>query len=198
MADIVDLRTRQPTSHDDEFNSQLVQDLARYSEGLVSELDIRRRYKFDESTWNALGENETLFAAIEDEKVRRIRNGQQKRERSQKLVTQAPNVLSEILCSKDANPRHRIDAARTLDDFSVDKPEAAAATDRFVINIVLNADNSGSEPATLHFNKRITPLEPNEVDPLDSSPDDLGSAPQELLAVVASKKPTDGGDGQPL
>jgi len=186
MADIVDLRSRQPTSHDEEFNAQLVQDLARFSEGLVTEKDIRRRYQFDESTWTALGENEALFAAIEDEKTRRIRNGQQKRERSQKLVTQAPDVLGEILCSKEANPRHRIDAARALDDFSVDKPEAAAATDRFHIVINLGSD-------TLTFDKSIRPLLPGETDPDDIGPD-IDSKPH--LAALTVKKVTENGGGQ--
>ena len=53
MADIVDLRSRQPISHEGEFNAELVQDLARYSEGgLVTEQEIRRRYQFDDSVGN--------------------------------------------------------------------------------------------------------------------------------------------------
>jgi hypothetical protein len=187
MADIVDLRSRQPTSHDDEFNSELVRDLARFSEGgLITEKEIRRRYRFDDAVWESLADNEALIAAIEDEKTRRVRNGQQKRERSQKLVTQAPNVLGEILCSKDANPRHRIDAARALDDFSVDKPEAAAAADRFHIVINLGSD-------TLTFDKSIRPLSPGETDPDDIGPD-TDSMPH--LAALTVKKVTESGGGQ--
>jgi hypothetical protein len=189
MGEIVDLRDRQPVSHEGEFNSELVTDLARFAEGLVTEKDIKRRYRFDDATWESLN-NDALIAAVSDEKTRRVRSGALKRERAQALVTQAPDVLGEILLAKDANPRHRIDSAKLLNDFSANGPEAVPAADRFIINIVLNADNSGSETATLTFNKRITPLEPGEVDPDDVS-SDTG-----MIAAIAAKKTTENGGGQ--
>ena len=110
MADVVDLRSRQPITHADEFNADLVQDLARYSEGgLVTEQEIRRRYQFDDAVWESLATNEALFAAIEDEKTRRIRSGALKRERAKALITSAPTVLGEILLDKNNSPKHRID-----------------------------------------------------------------------------------------
>jgi hypothetical protein len=181
MADIVDLRSRQPTSHDDEFNSELVRDLARFSEGLVTEKDIKRRYRFDESTWESLN-NDALIAAVEDEKTRRVRSGALKRERAQALVTSAPGVLGEILLAKDANPRHRIDAAKALDDFSANGPEAVPAADRFQIIIRLDADT------TLQFDKGRT-VDPNDHDP--HHPDD-----RIFPAITAKKK--DGDSGEPI
>jgi hypothetical protein len=153
MADIVDLRSRQPVSHDDEFNSQLVQDLARFSEGLVTEKDIKRRYRFDDATWESLN-NDALIAAVEDEKTRRIRSGALKRERSQALVTSAPAVLGEILLDKNASPKHRIDSAKVLDSFSANGPAGVPAADRFQITI-----NIGDQ--VLSFDKPLKPDGPN-------------------------------------
>ena len=57
------------------------------------------------------------------------------------LVVKAPDVLAGILEDLTASPRHRIDSAKALDDFaSNNTAAAAAATDRFEITIVLNAD----------------------------------------------------------
>jgi hypothetical protein len=178
MGEIVDLHNRQPTSYEAEFSAQLVQDLARFSEGLTTEKVIRRRYKFDDAVWESLADNSELLAAVEDEKTRRIRNGALKRERSQALVISAPGVLGEILLAKDANPRHRIDAAKALDDFSADKSETAAATDRFVITIVLDSDT------TIKFDKSIKP-DPNDVDP--NHPDDTP-----MITAITAKKEDDG------
>ena len=86
MGEIVDLRDRQPVSHEGEFNSELVQDLARYSEGLVSEKDIKRRYRFDAAVWEELGSNDALIAAVEDAKTQRVRSGQAKIEKAQALI----------------------------------------------------------------------------------------------------------------
>jgi hypothetical protein len=181
MADIVDLRSRQPTSHEDEFNSELVQDLARYSEGLATEKDIRRRYRFDDAVWEGLGSNDSLLAAIEDEKTRRIRSGALKRERAQVLVTQAPDVLGEILLDKNASPKHRLDSAKALDGFAVGGPEGAGApaADRFQITINLGSD-------VLYFDKAIAV----DTDPLNNT----DTTPQEeWLPVIAANKKDDGG-----
>ena len=185
MAEVVDLRSRTPTSHDDEFNSELVRDLARFSEGgLITEKEIRRRYKFDEATWNQLGENEALFAAIEDEKTRRVRSGALKRERAQALVTSAPGVLGEILLDKNNSPKHRIDSAKVLDSLAANGPtDNTPAGDRFIITINLGTD-------TLTFNKSIKP-DVNDIDP-----NHIEDVPQtEWLPVIeVNKKEDDGAD----
>jgi hypothetical protein len=184
MADVVDLRSRQPVSHEDEFNSQLVQDLARFAEGgLITEKEIRRRYQFDDAVWESLADNEALIAAIEDEKVRRVRSGALKRERAQALVTSAPGVLGEILLAKDANPRHRIDSCKVLNDLAANGPgDTAPAADRFQITINLGADH------ILHFDKSI------DITPNDDGDDDPHG--WNLIAVAAKNKSGDDGSGQ--
>jgi hypothetical protein len=172
-----------PTKDDNEF----IADLARYAEALVSEADIKRKYRFDDEVWTSLGSDDELVRAIEAEKVRRIRDGSSKREKSQLLITRAPAILDGIMSDPAASPRHRVDAIKTLDGFAANGPGATApASDRFIITI-----NLGDE--TLTFNKSIRPIEPGEIDPDDSGSDaDIGA-----LAAIA-KKETEGGSGEPL
>ena len=60
-----------------------------------------------------------------------------------------------------ASPRHRVDAIKTLDQFSANGPEGVPAADRFHIVINLGSD-------TLIFDKSIKPnandIDPNDVD----------------------------------
>jgi hypothetical protein len=179
-----------PTKDDLEF----VTEMARFAEGLTEEAAIRKKFRLTESDWEALGNDDDLVRAITDEKTRRIRDGSCKKEKSQLLVIRAPDVLSGILLDENANAKHRLDSAKILNDFAAPGPQGVPAADRFCITIVLNADGAKDEPATLRFNKSIRALEPNEVDPLDSSPDDLGSVPH--LAAIAMKNPTENGGGQ--
>ena len=63
-----------------DLGRQLVVDLARYRENLLDEKTIRKRYRFDESTWQKLGDDDELIRAVEAEAVRRSRTAAQKRE----------------------------------------------------------------------------------------------------------------------
>jgi hypothetical protein len=173
-----------------DLGRQLVVDLARYRENLLDEKTIRKRYRFDESTWQKLADDDELIRAVEAEAVRRIADGSVKRERSQVLVARAPTVLGDILNDASQSARHRIDSCKVLNDLASNGPgDTAPASDRFVIQINLGAD-------TLTFNKSIRPLEPGEIDPDDSSPSDTDSMPH--LAAMAAKKSTDGGNGNAL
>jgi hypothetical protein len=127
-------------------------------------------------TRSGKGENEKLLEAIADEKVRRIRTGQQKRERSQHLIAKAPAILDSIACDVSASPRHRVDAIKTLNDFSSNGPEGTPASDRFQITIVLNGDVE-------RFDKSI---EINANDTAD--PHSIGSAPPAVAAITKTKK----------
>jgi hypothetical protein len=183
MSDVVDLHG-QPLPLED--NHEFISDFARYSEGILDEKFLRRKYCFDNATWEQLGNNDALVEAIEAEKIRRIRNGSTKRERAQKLVVQAPDVLGGIMLDASASPKHRIDSAKALDAFAANGPEAAPASDRFQITINLGAD-------VLHFDKSIA-VDANDVDPFN----DTDTTPQELLAAIAANKRKDDGGGEPI
>jgi len=147
-------------------NDELVSDLARFSEGILTEKQIRKKWHLlDESAWVAIGEDDLMVEMVEAEQVRRIRNGAAKREKAQLHVVAAPDVLSEILRDPKANARHRIDSAKALDDLAGFAPQRPAAEqDRIIIKIDLGADT------------RARGLEPN---------------PDDVLVFEASARPVD-------
>jgi len=166
-------------------NLELITDCCRYSEGILTEKQVRQKYHlFDESTWTALGSDEALLEKIELEKVRRVRSGAAKRERAQALVVEACGVLGEIMRDAGASPKHRIDASKALDAFADNGPQAAPEQDRFRIVINLGADQR------LVFDKAIKPDAPKTIDHIN----DTGTTG--LLTAIAAKKDDD--NGQPI
>jgi hypothetical protein len=129
-------------------NHDFVVDCCRFAENILSEAAVKKKYRLAESTWEeALGSNDELVEKIEAEKIRRIRNGDTKREKAQQQITKAPDVLGGIMLDASASPRHRIDSAKALDDFAANGPDGGPpAADRFQIIINLDAD-------TLRFDK---------------------------------------------
>jgi hypothetical protein len=152
-------------------DSEFLLDLCRYSENLLTEKFIRKKYHLlSEDVWQKLGEDESLIEKVEAEKLRRIRDGSSKREKAQQHIAKAPDVLNDIMLDAGANPRHKIDAAKALDDFAEHRPQttpAAVAAERFCITI-----NLGADVPPLVFNKSIA---------LGPKADDSNSAPQKLL-----------------
>src|SRR5262249_55491352 len=82
-----------------------------------------------------------FIEAVELERIRRVRDGSYKRERSQQLVTKAPDVLSGLLLNEKNSPKHRIDAVKVLDDLAEGGPRAVHNdTERVIIRIDMGAD----------------------------------------------------------
>ena len=179
---------------DSALGFELVENLARYAEGLLDEAAVKKIYRFSDEDWDRLGGNDELVEKIEAEKRRRIRDGRSARERAQRLFAQAPDVLGGILHGDGVSPRHKIESARELRTIAANGPEAAApASDRFVITINLGEDH------VLKFNKSIAP-DPNDVDPFHPNTNtDTDTAPQGLLTAIAAKSRSgDGGSGEPI
>src|SRR5215831_5647935 len=123
-------------------NDELVSDLARFSEGVLTEKQIRKKWHLlDESAWVAIGADDIMVEMVEAEQVRRIRNGAAKREKAQLYVVRAPDVLEEIMSDPKASARHRIDSAKALDDLAGFAPQRPAAdVGRVIIHIDMGAD----------------------------------------------------------
>jgi len=83
-----------PISLDSDICRELIVDCARYSEGLLTEKEVKKKHRFDDATWERLGQDDALVEAIEAEKLRRVRSGLAKRELAQKHVVKAPDVLN--------------------------------------------------------------------------------------------------------
>ena len=75
-----------------EDDHEFISDLCRFSESILTEQAVRKKWKFDDSAWEKLGSDDKLIEAVELEKTRRVRTGQQKRERAQLLITKAPDT----------------------------------------------------------------------------------------------------------
>jgi hypothetical protein len=165
-------------------NQELVTDLARFAEALVSEAAVRKKYRLQESDWVALGEDDAMVRAVEEERVRRIRSGALKRERAQLHVTKAPDVLEKIMMDPKANSRHRIDASKTFDDLAGFAPQAAAIDqDRVIIRIDLSADTK--DPAdVLVFEASARPNpNPNDAKLIDATPQPIPYQEEEVVPL---------------
>src|SRR5262245_59556244 len=123
------------------YDHEFLTDFSRFSEGILDEKFLRRKYRFDDKTWETLGNDPALLEAIENTRLMRMRNGASKREKSQLLVMKAPEVADQIMMDPTANARHRLDACKVLNDFADPEPtHAPAADERFTIVINLGAD----------------------------------------------------------
>ena len=178
MGDVVSLNGPQIDLASD-LGRELIVDLSRFYEELLSEAAIRKKYRFDDKTWEQLGSDDKLVEMVEDERIRRIRDGSAKREKAQQLVVKAPGVLGDIMNDPNANPRHRIDSAKALDNFATTGAEVAAAGTRFVIHIDLGAGHVESYSKSIAVNAE-------DEDPYHPKP-------PEVLAAIAAKKKTEGG-----
>jgi len=130
-------------------NHEFLTDCARYLEGLYTRAQVKKRWRnIDDATWDLLGADNELVDAIELERTRRIRDGSAKREKAQQLVVKGPAVLDGIMSDTKASPKHRIDAAKALDQFAGNTPDAAEQPDRIIIKIDMGSDvrAAGSTP----------------------------------------------------
>ena len=154
-------------------NFELITDLTRYAEGLLEEKHVRKKYRFDEATWTALGADEKFVEAVELERIRRVRDGSFKRERSQQHATRAPDVLAGIMDDPKQSAKHRIDSAKVLDSFSGNGPKDAPEQPRILIRIDLSADTRAkgleSNPAdVIEFEASVRPNpDPNNTNIID-------------------------------
>jgi hypothetical protein len=174
MGDVV------PTSllEDREF----LADCCRYSENLISEKQIKKKYRFNTETWDRLAADEALIEAIELEKIRRIRNGTTAREKAQTHFATAPDILNTIMQDGTASPRHKIESAKTLGQIAAG-PEATAPApaERFIIQI-----NMGNGEVVRYD-------QPKTIDNRPTTEDAADQLNMELIPFVVAKK--NGGDG---
>jgi hypothetical protein len=158
--------------------TEFLTDMARFAEGILSEADVRRRHSLGNGDWERLGSDDALVRAIEDEKIRRVRNGAHAREKAQQVFVKAPGVLDEILSDKSASPRHKIESSRELRAIAAVGPEAQSPSERFSIVINLGED---------HKIKIDQPIRPNDK-VIDST----------ALPMIAAKTREDDGSGEPI
>jgi len=127
-------------------NVELITDLARYTEGVLTEKQVRKKHHLlTEATWTALNDD-AVVEAVELEQTRRIRSGAAKRELAQLHVVKGPSILNSIATSPRANDKHKIDAVKALDALADPGPEAAVEQERVHIVINLTGDSKLKDP----------------------------------------------------
>jgi hypothetical protein len=177
MGEVVDLHSQLAHLEDDE----LIENLARFADGTLSEAAVKARHHLSNEAWAALGESDRLVELVEACKLRRIRSGTTKRERAQIEIVDAPPILGGIMRDPNANARHVIDSVKTLDALASTGAEAAAAGARFEITINLGSD-------TERYSKSI------EINPHDIDPNHVDTT--DVIAAITMNKSKGGGDGE--
>jgi len=161
-------------------DQSFIEDMARFTSGVLSEKQIRRKYHvFDEATWERLGSDEALIEAIELAEITRTRSGATKRELAQNHIVAAPSILNSIMADPNSNARHKVDAIKCLD--SLADPQSQTShddSDRVIVSINLGNDSK------LIFDKPLRPT-PTDDKTIDAVPgfmiatekDDRGGEP---------------------
>jgi hypothetical protein len=173
-------------------NREFLEDCARFSEQILTQAQIVKKYRLDAETLDRLGSDDALVEAIERVKVHRLRSGQCMRERAQVLVATAPQRLGEILNS-GGSPRHVIESAKILQQFAAG-PEATAAApvERFVIQI-----NMGNGEVVTYDSPKT--IEPNASSSLktgyNTTENTVDQLSTELIPFVVAKKKDSGNGG---
>src|SRR5215831_12008295 len=87
-------------------NQELIEDLCRYSEGVLTEKQVRQKWQLaNDGVWTSLGTDESFVERVELARTQRIRSGATKRELAQLRVVKAPEVLGKILEDERVSPR---------------------------------------------------------------------------------------------
>jgi len=140
-----------------DLGGAFITDCSRNRERLMNDDRICEKYGIAPEAYQNFAKNKELRLKIDAEHERRVRNGDAARESAAKLFAEAPEVLGEILNDKQANARHRIEAAKELRATANPGAENTNnAAERFVININLGEDYK------LLIDKPIRPLTPEE------------------------------------
>jgi len=176
MSEMIDLAGQAAPLEDDE----LIENLARFADGTLSEAAVKSRHHLSNEEWSALGDSDRLVELVEAAKLRRIRTGATKRERAQLEIIDGPPILGKIMRDPNANARHVIDSVKALDALASTGAEAAAAGTRFEITINLGADHIE------HYSKSIA------IDANDTDPNEVERTTRAAITMNKSKSGDDG------
>jgi hypothetical protein len=126
-----------------EIGKSFVGDCARYTEGLMSEVETRSRWGLTEQQWEAFERHTPILDAVQHERERRIMNGTAVAEAARRQHVNAPAVLGSILSNDGVSPRHRIEAARELRTMAVNSAGAGTQNgEKFTVTINIGKDES--------------------------------------------------------
>jgi hypothetical protein len=124
-----------------EVGKAFVTDCARFTEGLISEHDVKTKWGLGDEAWQELERNQSVLDAVQRERDRRINNGAAATEAARRHYVNAPLILGDILTNSDVSPRHRIEAAKELRAITSIAGVAEKHKEAFTVVINLGAGN---------------------------------------------------------
>jgi hypothetical protein len=124
----------------------LIEDIARYTEGLLDEDDLCSAWEMGPDELKAIKDDARVFEAVRASKYQRQQDGRAARELARKAFVKAPRVLEQILEDSYAPTRTKIEAARELRAAAGFSSEESAKTGE-VFKVFINI--GGTEPITL-------------------------------------------------
>jgi len=152
--------TNQTNNRIENSEGEWLEDLARYSEGALTQQQIRRKYRqYTDVDWDRFGNDEELIAKIELTRLTRIRSGRATREKAQLLYTKSPDILSAIMTGGDGvSHRAKIESAKALGQLAAQPASETplAGAERF--QIIINLSAGGGDNDILTFDKPIKPI----------------------------------------
>jgi hypothetical protein len=142
-----------PIALDTPQGHNLIVDICRAAEKLVSDDEVREKYGLSVEVWRSSVKNQELVKAVRAEKERRVLNGVAAREAAARSFVKAPAILDEIMTNDLSNPKHKIEAIRELRQTAIGESiEGPPESERFIITINLG------EGHVEHFDKPIAPM----------------------------------------
>ena len=122
---------------------ELVEDICRYTEGLLDDKAIMSAWKMSPAELDVIKNDPQVFEAVRCAKHRREQDGSGAREAARKAFVKAPRVLERMLDDPLTPPRGKIEAARELRAAADFAPDSTGDDDRtFTIHIDLGDDKS--------------------------------------------------------
>jgi hypothetical protein len=123
-----------------EAGRALMEDMARYTEGLLDDDDLCGTWGMSPTELVVLKNNPDVFEAVRARKRRREQDGSAAREAGRKAFLKAPRVLEQILDDPYSPTRAKIEASRELRAVAGFSPEQAAdVSQSFHVTINLGA-----------------------------------------------------------
>jgi hypothetical protein len=163
-------------------NREFLEDCARYSESILSQDQIVKKYQLDDATLDRLANDDALVKAIDRIRTQRVRSRAAARERAQNYYATIPDELNKIARDPNVSPRFKIDASRELRTCA-EGPETtptAASAERF--QIIINLGNG----------EVISYDQPKNIDGKPTTDDQLN---MELIPFITNKKGNEGNGG---
>jgi hypothetical protein len=152
---------------DSDTGRALIDDSARYTEGLLTDEDLRGVWRMSRSELVALKNDAQLIEAVRNAMCRRAQDGSAAREAARKAFLKAPRILEQILDDPLTPVRGKIEASREL-RAAADFPSNQTSSSGEIFSIVIDLGAAGAE--TLRYSGQLHPNQSRNSNTIDALP----------------------------